>query len=225
MKKFLIIVPLACLIFSSCVTNETIKTASTKEVDLTVTADLEIAQTKIRYKYVYYSNDYNLDIAKENAISEALRMHGDADVIVSPQYEIKDLDIETEIIVSGYPAKYKNLRSVSVDGTIFRTTKNKLTEDQPKVPTSIQNSTKEGLESQPSIQEQYNLGISYLNTNNFNEAEKHLKQAAELGHKEAQYELGSLYLREEFIGKAKKWLKKAADQGHKDANDLLKNLQ
>ena len=68
------------------------------------------------------------------------------------------------------------------------------------------------------------MGISYLNTNNFNEAKKHLKQAAELGHKEAQYELGSLYLREEFIGKAKKWLQKAADQGHKDAKDLLKNL-
>ena len=205
MKKFLIIVPLACLIFSSCITNYTIKTASTKEVDFNVTADLEIAQTKIRYTYVYNGRD--VSVAKENAINEALKMHGDADILVSPQYEIKDLDIETEIIVSGYPAKYKNLRSVSVDGTIFRTTKNKLTEDQPKVPTSIQNSTKEGLESQQSIQEQYNLGISYLNANNNKQAEKHLKQAAEKGHIEAQYELGCYYLANS-ESNAEKWLKK-----------------
>ena len=244
MKKFLIIVPLACLIFSSCITNYTTKTASTKEVDFNVTADLEIAQTKIRYKYVFYGG--NLSVAKENAISEALKMHGDADILVSPQYEINYINHITEIIVSGFPAKYKNLRSISTDGTVFRTTKESLTEgsvisiptEKPKLAISVKeenkekkerpentnNSTKEGLESQPSIQEQYNLGISYLNTNNFKEAEKHLKQAAELGHKEAQYELGSLYLREEYIGKAKKWLKKAADQGHKEAKELLKNL-
>ena len=244
MKRIFLILSVSIGLLTSCTLTKHIKTASTKEVELNVTADLEIAQTKIRYKYVFYGG--NLSVAKENAINEALKMHGDADILVSPQYEINYINHITEIIVSGFPAKYKNLRSISTDGTVFRTTKESLTEgsvisiptEKPKLAISVKkenkekkerpentnNSTKEGLEPQPSIQEQYNLGISYLNTNNFKEAEKHLKQAAELGHKEAQYELGSLYLREEYIGKAKKWLKKAADQGHKEAKELLKNL-
>ena len=149
MKKFLIIVPLACLFFSSCITNYTIKTASTKEVDFNVTADLEIAQTKIRYKYVY--NGGNISVAKENAINEALKMHGDADILVSPQYEINYIDVITEIIVSGFPAKYKNLRSISTDGTVFRTTKESLTEgcvisiptEKPKLAISVKEENKE----------------------------------------------------------------------------------
>ena len=231
MKKFLILAPFASIILGSC-TTLSMKTATTKEVQVSVTSDLEIAQRKIRYKYVFDNSDnYRLSVAKENAISEALKINGDADILVSPQYEVSILGSQTEIIVSGFPAKYKNLRSISTDGSILRSTKDNLSEDKTvNIPTSIQKTTsdtkekketkkdskKETSEPEVSIEEMYNLGKSYLNANNNKQAEKHLKQAAEKGHIEAQYELGCYYLANSG-GNAEKWLKKAAENGYKDA--------
>ena len=214
MKRFLILAPFASIILGSC-TTLSMKTATTKEVQVSVTSDLEIAQRKIRYKYVFDNSDYRLSVAKENAISEALKINGDADILVSPQYEVSILDSQTEIIVSGFPAKYKNLRSISTDGTVFRTTKDSLTEgcvisiptEKPKLAISVKEEKKETT---------YNVSEDTLN---------YLKKKAEANDAKAQYELGCYYwLDLGLTSTGKKWLKKAAERGYQPAIEKLNEL-
>ena len=215
MKRFLILAPFASIILGSC-TTLSMKTATTKEVQVSVTSDLEIAQRKIRYKYVFDNSDYKLSRAKENAISEALKINGDADILVSPQYEVSILDSQTEIIVSGFPAKYKNLRSISTDGTVFRTTKDSLTEgcvisiptEKPKLAISVKEEEKK--------ETTYNVSEDTLN---------HLKKKAEANDAKAQYELGCYYwLDLGLTSTGKKWLKKAAERGYQPAIEKLNEL-
>ena len=168
-------------------------------------------------------------LSREDTIQEILL----ADVLIAPQYEIKIKGFTIEVNVSGYPAKYKNIRSVSIDGNVNNNPL-KLEVNQPLEISSIEANKPAILDDEleiletnaknGNVEDQFTLGMTYLDTNKTDLAVSWLKKAAQAKHMEAQYELGSWYLREGFPYPAKKWLKKAADQGHKEAKELLKNL-
>ena len=219
MKKICIIACVAIALFASCSTPTiTINTEPpTKDVNISVTADLEISKEKISYTYTQH-NDGAVENAKNCAIVKALKNYGDADILIAPQYEIKITGYDRiEVKVSGYPAKYKNLRSVSLDGVISNNTLDigKNTHPSTSVTTSVHNVE---IQSEQTKQETPIVVLT-------KEAEENLIQTAKNGNIQAQYELGYYYF--QFSKKdpdnvtydhyAKKWLKKAAEQGHKDA--------
>jgi hypothetical protein len=130
MKKFFIIASVACVTLSSCtftqndnlntqtvkkqnanVSNLYIKTVNTQNIEISpLLADLVISEEKITHEYIHNTNG-DLKNAKDCAVYDALRKYGNADVLVAPQFDIKLNNGVERIIVSGYPAKYKNFRN------------------------------------------------------------------------------------------------------------------
>ena len=127
MKKFVLLAIVAVLL-TGCSTIT--KTATSKpvksEVITAVLADLEVSPEKITYYYVPTVAVHKAGVKNilNSAIREALAANGDADVLVGLEHEVKYrrfLFVFTtveHIVVSGYPAKYKNFRSPSDDKII-----------------------------------------------------------------------------------------------------------
>lgn len=124
MKKFFVFV-IAMMALTSCTSYSTIrKTATSQPVETgvitAVLADLEVSPDKITY---YYSPTAAIHLEGVNnilnsAIREALAANGDADVLVALEYETKLKrswcgTIVEHIVITGYPAKYKNFRTPS----------------------------------------------------------------------------------------------------------------
>ncbi len=63
---------------------------------------------------------------------------------------------------------------------------------------------------------------------NYTEAARQLRKAADQGHAGAQYILGKLFLNGYGVSqsneKAAEWMKKAADQGHKEAIQAFQKI-
>lgn len=127
MKKIVLLATFAVLL-SSCSTIT--KTATNKpvksEVMTSVLADLEVSPNKVNYYYVPTNAVHKAGVKNilNSAMREALAANGDADVFVGLEYEIKYkrfllffTKVE-HIVVSGYPAKYKNFRNPSDDKII-----------------------------------------------------------------------------------------------------------
>ena len=127
MKK-IIILTIVSVLFTSC--SIITKTATSKlvktEIITSVMADLEVSSEKINYYYVPTTAVYRAGVKNtlNNAIREALLANGDADLLVGMEYEVKYVSFllffrtVDHIVVSGYPAKYKNFRTPSDSETI-----------------------------------------------------------------------------------------------------------
>ena len=127
MKK-LFILAIAAVLITSCTTIT--KTATSKpvesEVITSVLADLEVSPNKVNYYYVPTIAVHKAGVKNilNSAIREALAANGDADVFVGLEHEVKYrrfffiFTTVEHIVVSGYPAKYKNFRSPSDDKII-----------------------------------------------------------------------------------------------------------
>lgn len=106
---------LVCLlIFASCSSIE--KTATTENVQTQVTS-LANSRLVVGQKLVYSMTPSKnirrkgLENVKNAAISEALKTHGNADVLLNPEFEIRKHhglfgSRITGITVTGYPATY-----------------------------------------------------------------------------------------------------------------------
>lgn len=121
-KQVLFAAAAAVLMLSSCSTIT--HTASTEAVDTEVfnrsNADLNVSTQKITFTY-------NPDAAHRRAgkkavlraaVAKALEANGNADVLVAPQYEVKETRglFTTKIkyvTVKGYPATYKNVHTTT----------------------------------------------------------------------------------------------------------------
>lgn len=121
-KQVLFAAAAAVLMLSSCSTIT--HTASTEAVDTEVfnrsNADLNVSTQKITFTY-------NPDAAHRRAgkkavlraaVAKALEANGNADVLVAPQYEVKETRglFTTKIkyvTVKGYPATYKNIHATT----------------------------------------------------------------------------------------------------------------
>lgn len=88
-------------------------------VDFEVTktiADLQVSSTKIEHTCSFNSldDDAGRDAAKSYAVNQALKLYGNADVLIEPKYEIKAEDGHiVSVYVSGYPATYCNFRTAN----------------------------------------------------------------------------------------------------------------
>ena len=122
MKKTFSLLMLLALFLTSCQTH--LKTARTAETEASLrsvaVADLEVADERITYTLV--PNDDirrgGLDNVKQAAEQEALTKHGNADILLDPQYVItKKRSLfgskVTSVTVSGRPAFYRNFRSLN----------------------------------------------------------------------------------------------------------------
>jgi hypothetical protein len=89
---------------------------------VSIVADLEISPVKISYSYVPSKAVGNggFDNILNSAVQETLYKNGQADVLVALEYHAEfDKKGKCElIIVTGYPAKYKNLRTSDCRGCV-----------------------------------------------------------------------------------------------------------
>lgn len=94
---------------------KTVKLPTNFDVTKTI-ADLRVLPEKIEYSCSYNGNDDEAGrkAAVSNAISQALKINGNADVMVEPKYEIQSEDGKiVSVKVSGYAAYYCNFRTAT----------------------------------------------------------------------------------------------------------------
>lgn len=122
MKKYLFILAVA-LSAVSCTTTVKTTTARTESVPYAMynatVADLEVSPKRISHTIVPSAEVRRggLSNCKEACIQEALAKHGNADLLIEPQFVItmkKCLFSKkiSSVTVTGRPAKYKNFRSL-----------------------------------------------------------------------------------------------------------------
>lgn len=116
MKKVFLAV--ACVaLMASC---STIRKSSVSTLDVATslasssTADLQVSPTKISYTYLPTRADRKTGLKNvlNNAITEALKVNGNADVLVHMNYDavMKKRGKVKSVVVTGYPATYKNFK-------------------------------------------------------------------------------------------------------------------
>lgn len=122
MKKIILFVSfVACL--TSCSTLRK-STATTMDVNTSITsknaADLVVSDKKISYTYTPNKQDRKAGMRHviSNAVAAALKANGDADILIQKQHEVVykvylfgRKKIKT-VTVSGYPAVFKNFKSI-----------------------------------------------------------------------------------------------------------------
>lgn len=106
--------------FSSCIIHSSRKSYSTETQQViapeihtnNVIADLEVKEQKVTGTANGLSIKGNtVESTKEEAVFLALKSANDADILVQPKYEITvSSDGAIMVVVTGYPAKYKNFR-------------------------------------------------------------------------------------------------------------------
>ncbi len=121
MKKFLLTLAVSVALLSSCAT---VRTATSKSADVSTSvssvtmADLDIANKKIEYVYTPTKKErkkLKSSTLMEKAVAAALKSNNNADVMVASQFEIEQKGAMRrirKITVTGYPATYKNFKSV-----------------------------------------------------------------------------------------------------------------
>ena len=123
MKKIFFVVCVASMFTSCSVLRKSTATTQNVESSLTSTivADLVVSNEKISYTYRPNKQDRKLGLnhVVNNAVAAALKANGSADVLVEKQYEavykvrVFGRKKIKNVTVTGYPATYKNFRSVN----------------------------------------------------------------------------------------------------------------
>uniref|UniRef100_UPI00405770ED hypothetical protein n=1 Tax=Alistipes sp. TaxID=1872444 RepID=UPI00405770ED len=119
MKKLFLLAIVTCL-FASCSTLKNTATHRNFSVHtpfaVPVIADLEISNNRVTYAYVpprsvRNGGDNNVI---NTAVREALMVNGNSDVMVGLETQIKYNASRSivSIVITGYPAKYKNFRNI-----------------------------------------------------------------------------------------------------------------
>ena len=120
MKKYLFVLATA-MMTAACTT--TTKTARTESVPYSMynatEADLDVAPRRIKYTLTTTKEIRRggFENCKNAAVQEALAANGNADLLLEPQFVIKRyrnllVNLVTSVTVTGYPATYKNIRSM-----------------------------------------------------------------------------------------------------------------
>lgn len=123
MKKVILAAAVVCLSLTACTTIT--KTATSIEVPTAISsqsvADLNVSSSRVSYTYRPTSDERRGGTQNviNCAIQAALKANGGGDVLVAPEYSITKKSglfggkKVKEVVVSGYPATYKNFRSVT----------------------------------------------------------------------------------------------------------------
>lgn len=119
MKKSLLCLAFSIACLSSCTTMRT-ATSTTVDVSTSITsattADLVVAEKIIEYDYIPTRKErkkMSLSVMKEKAVAAALKNNGNADVMIATEYQVEKKRFRIrKVTVSGYPATYKNFRTL-----------------------------------------------------------------------------------------------------------------
>ncbi|MDE6460825.1 MAG: hypothetical protein K2K52_08385 [Paramuribaculum sp.] len=110
------------LMLGACSTTQRTHTASTLDVNSSITnrsyANLEVTGTKVSYTLNAtgdYKNGSEKEL-KEAAVAKLLEGINNADVLVAPDFEVYRVDGKIKsVTVKGYPAFYRNIHSATRD--------------------------------------------------------------------------------------------------------------
>ena len=117
-KQIFFITVLALTILTSC---SVVKTNTSKTLDIygagvlhkPVIVDLEVKEIRVT-GMATLTKGVSLEPVKQEAVADALRKSG-ADVLVEPKFETKTSGGRTTATVTGFPATYKNFRSITLE--------------------------------------------------------------------------------------------------------------
>jgi hypothetical protein len=117
-KQILSITVLVLTILTSC---SVVKTNTSKTLDIygagvlhkPVIVDLEVKEIRVT-GMATLTKGVSLEPVKQEAVADALRKSG-ADVLVEPKFETKTSGGRTTATVTGFPATYKNFRSITLE--------------------------------------------------------------------------------------------------------------
>ena len=117
-KQIFFITVLALTILTSC---SVVKTNTSKTLDIygagvlhkPVSVDLEVKEIRVT-GMATLTKGVSLEPVKQEAVADALRKSG-ADVLVEPKFETKTSGGRTTATVTGFPATYKNFRSITLE--------------------------------------------------------------------------------------------------------------
>lgn len=115
-KVFLAVACVALLASCSAIRKSSVSTLDVASgINSGNTADLVVSPTKISYTYVPTGNNKKSGLKNvlNNAITDALKENGNADVLVHMNYDaiMKKSGKVKKLTVTGYPAKYQNFQS------------------------------------------------------------------------------------------------------------------
>lgn len=120
MKAFWLLPVLVLL--GSCSTTRKVETAKTLEIygpgviQAPVIADLDVKEQKVSGTAVGSSN--SLSTVKNLALVDAIKK-AQADVLISPSFEIETKGNKTTATVTGFPATYRNFRSATTADSLL----------------------------------------------------------------------------------------------------------
>ncbi|MEI7525438.1 MAG: hypothetical protein WCJ95_13955 [Mariniphaga sp.] len=117
-NQILFFTVLLAAILTSC---SIVKTNTSKTMDIygagvihkPVIVDLEVKEVRVTGTATLLKG-VSLEPVKQEAVADALRRAG-ADVLVEPKFETKTSGGRTTATVTGFPATYKNFRSITLD--------------------------------------------------------------------------------------------------------------
>lgn len=112
---FLLVIPISICSCSTVQKTATIKTQRIQANEIThipVVADLEVSETKVIG--IAEGKSSELTSTKLMAIKDALNK-ADADILVEPIFESENNGLTVKVKVTGWPASYKNFRSITND--------------------------------------------------------------------------------------------------------------
>ncbi len=114
-KQSILFVIAAYFLLSSCavVKTNTVKTQDVYETGVlhsTVVANLEVKETRVTGTAMGQSTE--AEKLKIDAAAQAIEK-ASADILVEPRYKIETVSSRTTVTVTGYPATYKNFRTMT----------------------------------------------------------------------------------------------------------------
>ncbi len=115
MKSKIILIILVVFSFASC---KTVKSGSSKTLDISgagiihlpVIAELDVSSTKASFTQIFSNSSAGAN-AKNEVIRSLLKQYN-SDVLIEPVFESITQGTKTTLTVSGYPATYKNMRTI-----------------------------------------------------------------------------------------------------------------
>lgn len=110
-----------CIILLLCSCSRVVKTGTTRTTDINgagilhkpVVADMEVRETKVSGSALGRKKD-GMESVRQAALKDALQK-SNADVLVEPSYETECKGKKINATVSGWPANYKNFRTIKTE--------------------------------------------------------------------------------------------------------------
>ena len=103
----------SCSVFTKSITVKQLDIYGSGVIQKPVIVDLDVRDAKVS-GYSSMAASSSIEQVKKFAVADALK-NAKADVLVEPKFEIEKTTTKITASVTGYPANYKNFRSITID--------------------------------------------------------------------------------------------------------------